>query len=104
MRVSAFFAWYDLWVGAYWDRQARALYVCPLPMVVVKFAKVFRCGECETWGGHYNQMLPGEGHCGDPNVCASSKADTLCFNERSYEPHERLPDDWVDEFKDHPNA
>lgn len=29
------FAWYDCWVGAYWDRQARVLYVCPLPMLVV---------------------------------------------------------------------
>lgn len=36
MKVSIFFAWYDLWVGAYWDRQKRVLYVCPLPMVVIK--------------------------------------------------------------------
>lgn len=32
-RVRAFFRWYDLWVGAYWDRDARILYVCPLPTV-----------------------------------------------------------------------
>lgn len=25
------FAWYDLWVGAYWDRKTRQLYVLPLP-------------------------------------------------------------------------
>lgn len=31
-----FFRWYDLWVGAYWDRKTRELYVCPLPMVGVK--------------------------------------------------------------------
>ena len=35
-RVRVFFAWYDLWVGAYWDRKARTLYVCPLPCVVVQ--------------------------------------------------------------------
>jgi hypothetical protein len=34
MRV--FFAWYDCWVGWYWDRRRRVLYVCPLPMVVVQ--------------------------------------------------------------------
>jgi hypothetical protein len=36
MRVSFFFAWYDLWVGAFWDGKRRALYVCPLPCCVVK--------------------------------------------------------------------
>ena len=36
MKVSAFFRWFDLWVGAYWDRKARALYVCPLPMLGIK--------------------------------------------------------------------
>ena len=30
------FAWYDLWVGAYWDRKHRVLYVCPIPMVVIE--------------------------------------------------------------------
>jgi hypothetical protein len=35
-RVSVFFAWYDLWVGAYVDRPNRTLYVCPLPCLVVK--------------------------------------------------------------------
>lgn len=29
------FAWYDLWIGAYWDRKARVLYVCPLPTLLV---------------------------------------------------------------------
>jgi len=35
MKLRLFFAWYDLWVGAYWDRKARVLYVCPLPCVVL---------------------------------------------------------------------
>lgn len=37
MKVRLLFAWYDLWVGAYWDRKARALYVLPLPCVGVVF-------------------------------------------------------------------
>lgn len=33
---KVFFAWYDFWVGAYWDRKNKVLYVCPLPCVVIK--------------------------------------------------------------------
>ncbi len=36
MKVTPFFRWFDLWVGMYWDRAGRALYVCPLPTVGVK--------------------------------------------------------------------
>lgn len=33
MRVRPIAAWYDLWIGVYWDRQRRRLYVLPLPCV-----------------------------------------------------------------------
>jgi hypothetical protein len=35
MRIRFFFAWYDLWVGAYWSSKSRTLYVCPLPCCVL---------------------------------------------------------------------
>ena len=43
-----FFAWYDLWVGAYWDRDRRCLYVCPLPccVIMLKFSDSRRCECC----------------------------------------------------------
>ncbi len=38
MTIKPFFRWYDLWVGAYWDRKDRVLYVCPLPMLGVRIS------------------------------------------------------------------
>ena len=37
MRFDVQFKWFDMWVGAYWDRVGRMLYVCPLPCVVLRF-------------------------------------------------------------------
>lgn len=36
MTVRPFFRWYDLWVGAYYDRGSRTVYICPLPMIGVR--------------------------------------------------------------------
>ena len=35
MRLKIFFAWYDFWIGAYWDVKKRTLYVCLFPCIVV---------------------------------------------------------------------
>lgn len=40
MKVSFFFAWYDLWIGFYYDRKNGVLYVCPLPCCVLKMERV----------------------------------------------------------------
>ena len=39
MKVRPIIAWYDLWVGAFWDAKKRWLYVLPFPCVgiVIKF-------------------------------------------------------------------
>ena len=41
MTVRPLFAWYDLWVGAFWDRQKRRLYIFPVPClgVVIELRK-----------------------------------------------------------------
>lgn len=38
-RLSVKFAWYDMWIGVFWDRKQRVLYACPLPMLLI----VWRC-------------------------------------------------------------
>lgn len=41
MSIRPLFAWYDLWVGIFWDRKGRKLYILPLPCVgiVVTFTE-----------------------------------------------------------------
>lgn len=36
MRITPFFRWYDLWIGAYIDITNATVYFCPLPMVGLK--------------------------------------------------------------------
>ncbi len=33
------FLWYDFWIGWYYDRANQTLYICPLPMCVIKVWK-----------------------------------------------------------------
>jgi hypothetical protein len=36
MKVKLMFAWYDMWIGAFWDRKQKTLYLFPLPMIGMK--------------------------------------------------------------------
>ena len=31
MKIRPIFAWYDLWIGAFYDQAKRRLYVFPIP-------------------------------------------------------------------------
>ena len=48
-RVRFLFKWYDLWIGAYWDRKKKDLYILPLPMVGV----VIKCCRHDWELGRY---------------------------------------------------
>lgn len=37
VKVNTLFAWYDFWVGLYWDRINLRLYVLPVPMFGLVF-------------------------------------------------------------------
>jgi hypothetical protein len=33
MKIEPLFAWYDLWIGAFWDRKSHKLYILPVPCI-----------------------------------------------------------------------
>ena len=35
VKFKLFFAWYDIWIGAYWSAKNRTLFLCLVPMVVL---------------------------------------------------------------------
>lgn len=45
INLSVFFAWYDAWVGFYYDREKEVLYFCPLPMVVFQLDRKYNASE-----------------------------------------------------------
>ena len=51
-KVKFVFAWYDFWIGAYWDCERRSLYILPLPMlgVVIDFGAKPDYGPCKKCG------------------------------------------------------
>jgi hypothetical protein len=56
MTIRPFFRWFDLWIGAYFDRQNRALYVCPLPMIGVKIMQ-------DAWPKEISFSMAPFGYC-----------------------------------------
>lgn len=41
MKISFLLAWYDVWVGLFWDKKKKWLYILPIPMagIILKFGK-----------------------------------------------------------------
>ena len=60
MKFKFICAWYDLWIGAFWDKAKRHLYVLPVPCVGVRihFPPLHdRCPEC----GYMTTLQEGHG-------------------------------------------
>ena len=47
MKVEFLFAWYDIWIGFFWDSKKKWMYFLPLPMfgIILKFNH--KCEHCK---------------------------------------------------------
>lgn len=64
INVKVFLAWYDFWVGFYYDREFKELYVCPFPCIVFKFYRVTTVVEDEDFTIELSDILKSKADSG----------------------------------------
>lgn len=58
-KIKPFFRWYDLWVGAYIDRDNNAIYICPLPTIGIKIEWWRPAFDVEAWNDAIDYIKSG---------------------------------------------
>jgi len=73
-RLSLRFAWFDCWIGWFWDRWRRHLYICAIPMLplILRFPWRRRCDA---------------GGCSEPATYVCRRPDSVLFGDPLCEEH-----------------
>jgi hypothetical protein len=91
MRMSLSICWCNIWVGAYWDRSDRSLYVCLVPCLALRFRCRRRASDydwndprrCAFEGHRENEHETFRYHCGggDRNAFICSRCGVVQRSE-----------------------
>ena len=46
MKAKIIFKWFDFWIGLFWDKKHKSLYLFPIPTVGVKIDMPIKCNRC----------------------------------------------------------
>lgn len=92
-RVALRFAWFDCWIGWFWDRRRRHLYICLIPMLplILRFPWRRRCDVvgCRAPATHVCRR-PGSVLFGDP-LCEEHSKIPCSQIRLGYAAHVPLP-------------
>ncbi len=61
MKIQLLFAWYDFWIGAFYDKKKNWLYILPFPMIgiIIKFPEKKIICDCQNYEtGHISESCP----------------------------------------------
>jgi hypothetical protein len=97
LAVSLFFRWYDLWIGAFYDSEKCALYICPLPTVglCIRFHSLKpELDVLQSLCKQQREMGRLE-KLSDLQLCAELVDADFAENEKVYELMRRVEPDWM---------
>ena len=101
MQIKFFFAWYDLWIGAYWSKQKETLYICPLPCCVIALQFIPSDIVRAPFSPSEVASLDGYQRCGigHPYTCGIDSDDVLvATRDGLYCPKHKTNQTWAHRF------